>query len=372
MRKTSLHRLAAVILVLGWSAQLHAQGLPGSTIVPGDDDRTTRVGTRGANFLHIPIGARANGLAGASVASIEGPNSLFWNPANIATREELSAAVTYMRLFGNSGISDIAGAVTVPVGQGAIGVSVQQYSSGEMMRTTERSPQGNDPVFPGNFEWKGTAVGLHYARNVTDRLTAAVGTRFVQEGIDLASNSFVGFDVSTRFRTGLYGLSVAASIMNMGSTGSFDGPAVERAITQPRYNGQPTGRDVPIVYNTRDVQMPTSFNFGLLSQVYGDAEALFGENPEHALTLEVAFRDAIDTDLQTSIGLEYGFQRNYFARIGKKWFNEQHSPWQFQDGFSFGGGVHLPVLGRRLAIDYGYVIMGELQNNQVLTFDIGN
>ena len=203
MRKNSLHRLAAVILVLGWSAQLQAQGLPGSTIVPGDDDRSTRVGTRGANFLHIPIGARANALAGASIASIDGPTALFWNPANIATREELSASVTYMRLFGNSGISDIAGGVTIPIGQGAIGLSVQQYSSGEMMRTTERSPQGNDPVFPGNFEWKGTAVGLHYARNVTDRLTAAVGTRFVQEGIDLASNSFVGFDVSTRFRTGL-------------------------------------------------------------------------------------------------------------------------------------------------------------------------
>lgn len=372
MRKNSLHRLAAVILALGWSAQLHAQGLPGSVIVPGDDDRTTRVGTRGANFLHIPIGARANALAGASVASVEGPSALFWNPANIATREQLSISLNYMRLFGNSGINDLAGAVTVPVGQGAIGVSVQQYSSGEIQRTTERAPQGDDPVFPGTFEWRGTAAGLHYARNVTDRLTAAVGARFVQEGIDFAHNNYFGFDVSTRFRTGLYGLTVAASIMNMGSTGSFNGPAVERAITQPRYNGQPTGRDVPIVYNTRDVQMPTSFNFGILSQVYGDPEALFGQNPDHALTVEVGFRDAIDTDLQTSIGAEYGFKQNYFARVGKKWFNEQHSPWEFQDGFSFGGGVKLPFLGRRMTIDYGYVIMGELQNNQVLSFDIGN
>lgn len=372
MRKTSLHRLAAVILVLGWSAQLHAQGLPGSTIVPGDDDRTTRVGTRGANFLHIPIGARANALGGAAIASIDGPTALYWNPANIATREGLSAAVSYMRLYGNSGISEIAAAVTVPVGQGAIGLSVQQFSSGEMMRTTERAPQGNDPVFPGNFEWKGTAIGAHYARNVTDRLTAAVGARVVQEGIDLANNSFFGFDVSTRFRTGLYGLSVAASIMNMGSTGNFDGPAVEREIDQPRYNGQPTGRDIPVAFNTRDVQMPTTFNFGLLSQLYGDPEALFGQNPDHGLTVEVAFRDAIDTDLQTSIGVEYAFQRRVFARVGKKFFNEQHAPWDFQDGFGFGGGVNVPILGRRLTIDYGYVIMGELQNNQVLTFDISN
>jgi hypothetical protein len=370
--RQNLLRLSAMILPLAWSTMLHAQGVPGSTIVPGNDDRTTRVGTRGANFLHIPIGARANALGGASFASIDGPSALFWNPANMATREELSVFMSYSRLYGNSGITDIAGALSIPIGQGAIGVSVQQFSSGRMMYTTERAPQGNDPVLQGEFSWTGTAAAAHYARNVTDRLTAAIGARFVREGIELAHNNFVGFDVSTRFNTGLYGLSVAASIMNMGSTASFGGAAVERAITQPRYNGQPTGRDVPVVFNTRDVQMPTTFNFGLLSQLYGDPEALFGQNPDHRLTVEAAFRDAIDTDLQTSIGVEYGFRNNYFARVGKKFFNEQNSPWAFEDGLAFGGGARMPLLGRRLTIDYAYVIMGELQNNQVLSFDIGN
>lgn len=370
--RNKMLRLSAMILPLAWSAVLHAQGLPGSTLVPGDDDRTTRVGTRGANFLHIPVGARATSLAGASVASIEGPSALFWNAANVAGREQLSVFLSYTRLYGNSGIRDVAGALSVPIGQGAIGVSVHQFSSGKMPYTTERAPQGNDPVLAGNFNWTGTAAALHYARNVTDRLTTAIGARYVQEGIELSHNSFIGFDVSTRFNTGLYGLTVAAGILNMGSTGSFSGPAVERAITQPRYNGQPTGRDVPIVFNTRDVQMPTSFNFGLLSQLYGDAEALFGQNPDHQFTVEAAFKDAIDTDLQTSIGVEYGFKESYFARVGKKFFNEQDSPWEFQDGFAFGGGLKLPFLGRRMTIDYGYMIMGELQNNQVLSFDIGN
>ncbi|HUE86003.1 MAG TPA: PorV/PorQ family protein [Vicinamibacterales bacterium] len=372
MRTFTIIRLMLAGLTLAWSAELHAQGTPGSTVIPGDDDRTTRVGTRGANFLHIPIGGRANGMAGATVASVDGPAALFWNPANIATREQLSAFASYSRLYGNSGISDIAAAVSIPVGQGAVGLSVSQFSSGEMQRTTERAPQGDDPVFPGTFEWTGTAVAAHYARNVTDRLTAAVGARYVQEGIALASNRFFGFDVSTRFNTGLYGLTVAASLQNLGSTGGFNGAAVERAIIQPRYNGQPTGRDIPIAYNTRDVQMPTTFNFGFLSQFYGDAEALFGQNPDHQLIVEAGFKDAIDTDLQLAIGAEYGFKRNVFARVGKRWFNEQSSPWEFQDGLSFGGGVKLPLFGRRLTVDYGYVIMGELQNNQVLSFDIGN
>ena len=157
MRKT-LFRLSAMILPLAWGAVLHAQGVPGSTIVPGDDDRTTRVGTRGANFLHIPVGARANALGGASYASVDGPSALFWNPANVATREQLSVFLSYTRLYGNSGIADMAAAISVPVGQGAIGVSVRQFSSGDMMYTTERSPQGNDPVLQGSFSWTGTAA----------------------------------------------------------------------------------------------------------------------------------------------------------------------------------------------------------------------
>ncbi|MBA3557633.1 MAG: PorV/PorQ family protein [Gemmatimonadaceae bacterium] len=373
MRTTSIRFLAAAV-ALSWSATAAAQvggTLPGSVIVPGADDRTTRVGTRGANFLHIGIGARQQGMAGAAFASSEGPSALFWNPANIVSREGISAFVSYVQLFGNSGITDIAGAVTVPFGQGAFGFGVVQYSSGEIERTTETAPTGNDPLTPGNFQWTGTAFSAHYARNVTDRLTAAVGARYAREGIDFAHNSYFGADVSTRFRTGLYGLSIGASLLNIGNKAQFEGPAIGRAITQPRYNGQPTGRDLPVNFRTRDAQMPTSFNFGILSSVYGDPEALFGANPTHVLNAEFDISDAIDSDVQPSLGVEYGFRKSYFARIGKRFLNQQHAGWNFQDGMSFGAGLRLPAFGRHVSFDYAYVIMGELQHNQVLSFDFG-
>jgi hypothetical protein len=362
-------RLAAAAGALLWGTSVVAQG---TIIVPDATDRTTRVGTRGANFLEIGVGARSQALGGAAVSMIDGPESMFWNPAGVVTRNELAVFVSYMQLFGNSGITNTAAALTVPVGQGAFGLAFTQYSSGSIDRTTEVAPDGDDPAFPGQFQYTGTSFALQYARNITDRLSASGGVRFVQEGIDFATTSFFGIDLATRFRTGLYGLSVAAAITNIGPSNRYTGSGVDRHVTAARENGFATGGTIPVQYDTRQVQLPTGFRMGLQSSLLGDAEALFGTSKVHTLVGEMDFYDAIDTDIQPALGFEYGYKSNYFLRAGKRWFTEQHAPWKFADGLSFGGGVKIPVLGRKLTLDYAYTTMGELQHNQVLSFEIGH
>ena len=365
----TLRRLIASAVFLVLSAKgLHAQG---SVILPNPNEGSSRVGTRGANFLHIPVGARQQGLSGAAVGSSEGPGALFWNPANLAGLTGVSVFVSRMQLFGNSGITNTAGAVSLELGQGAVGFGIVQYSSGDIQRTTERAPDGDDPAFPGVFAWRGTALSAHYARNLTDRLSAAFGGRYASEGIEFAKSGYFGIDLSTRFRTGLYGLTVAAALSNVGSTGQFSGPAVGEAITAPRNNGQATGRNLPINYETQDALMPTVFTFGVLSNLVGNAEALARTSVSHSLSAEVDFSKAIDSDLQAAIGVEYGFRKSYFLRAGKRFFNEQHSPWQFSDGLAFGGGARIPLMSRILSVDYGFVTLGELRNNQVFSFEIG-
>ncbi|MBA4070654.1 MAG: hypothetical protein C0497_02300 [Gemmatimonas sp.] len=367
--RTNIIRLTSAAFALFWGASLAAQG---TIIVPKATDRTSRVGTRGANFLEIGVGARAAAMGSAVVSSMDGPEAMFWNPAGIVTSSDISAIVSYMQLYGqSSGITNTAAALTVPIGQGALGLAFTQFSSGSIDRTTEVAPNGDDPAFPGQFQFTGSALAVQYARNITDRLAASAGIRLAQEGIDFAQNSYFGFDLATRFRTGLYGLSVAAAITNIGPSNRFTGSGIERRVSAPRENGFATGDSIPVQFNTRKVQLPTGFRLGLESHLVGDAEALFGANKVHALVGELDFFDAIDTDVQPSIGFEYGYKSNYFLRLGKRWFNEQNAPWKFSDGLSFGGGVRIPVLGRRLSLDYAYTTMGELQNNQVLSFVIG-
>ena len=67
MRKITL----CAVLVAASPAALPAQNLPGG-LIPTADKPPTRQGTRGANFLEIGVGARANGVGGAAVSFIEG------------------------------------------------------------------------------------------------------------------------------------------------------------------------------------------------------------------------------------------------------------------------------------------------------------
>jgi hypothetical protein len=366
MRKTlAVSLVAAAALVPTGSAI--AQG---TVIVPGPTDAVTNVATRGAEWLNIGIGARQQGMGTAAIASSDGPSALFWNPANITAREGISAFATHMRLYGNSGISLIAGALTIPIGAGAAGIGVQQFSSGEMERTTERAPFGGDPVAGGDFSYNGIAVTAQYARAITDRFTAAFGLRFAQEGIDVARNSFTGVDLSTRFRTGLYGLTVGGTVQNIGTTGRMGGAGVQRSIRVARDNGNATGNDIPVQFNTREVDMPTVFRLGIQSALLGDAESLFGQSERHALIAEAAFSDAIDGSTKPALGVEYSFRQFASVRAGKRWLNEQNAPWTFADGLAFGGGVRLPVRGKRINLDYAFVNMGELQNNQIISLDV--
>ena len=78
---TKLRWIAATVLLgsAAWASPTLAQGPGGLT--PEPDDPPTRQGTRGANFLHLGIGARGNAMAGAVGTTIEGPTAWVWNAA---------------------------------------------------------------------------------------------------------------------------------------------------------------------------------------------------------------------------------------------------------------------------------------------------
>jgi len=159
-------------------------------------------------------------------------------------------------------------------------------------------------------------------------------------------------------------------VQNIGTSGRMSGAGVTRSIGVARNNGQATGNDIPVQFNTREVDMPTTFRLGVQSALLGDAEAMFGQNERHSLVAEAAFTDPLDGSTKPALGMEYSFKRFASLRAGKRWLNEQNAPWTFADGLAFGGGVRLPIGGKRLNVDYAFVNMGELQSNQAISLDI--
>lgn len=367
--------LAAAGLFLGaWSADAARAQNVGQGFEPLPDQSTTRVGTRGANWLEIPVGARAQALGGSGAAIVTGAEAMAWNIGAAAEATEFSFAYSYSELFSEADITHQFVGALLPLGDVAVlGVSVVSLSSGDIIRTSERFPEGGDPQFGGTFEFSGFAASVGYSRRVTDRLNLGGAAKFVSEGIDGARAEWVGLDVGTLFRTGLFGVTIGATIQNLGGESTYTGSSIERVIAE---GGDlfPTEEDIPIRFDTDEMALPTAFRFSALFDVTGTPEAWFPETPvEHRVRLAADFYDSITSALEPSLGLEYSFRNYVYGRVGKRWLNEERTEGfrEFTDGISFGGGLQVPVLNRNLGIDYAHTDMGLLENIQTFSIHFG-
>ena len=358
-------------------AQTSGPGV-GTPLQQGPDASTSRVGTRGAKFLQIGLGARAVGMGGAYAAVAEGLSGLYWNLAGTADATSVAAGVNYSQLFGKDGLEFIWGGVVLPVGGGAVGLQIGQLSSGRIETTTLENPQGGDLQAGSGFEFTATAAEISYARRLTDRLSVGLGAKYAQEGITQATASYVGADVGVRFRTGLYGTTLGASLSNVGSAGRYEGNLVKTNV----FNDPQVGSGVvPIEYDTRELEMPTIFRFSVAADLIGGPESMLSQRSDVGTFRVVGdFSNAIDTDLQTAVGAEYAFRDRLFLRAGKRFLNEQgldgganglDSGDEFSRGLAFGGGLRLPLAGRRLGFDYAWQGAGELPANNHFTFEFG-
>lgn len=360
--------LGVALLAIGAGGELVAQAGTGEFLTPDNRQAVTRVGTRGANFLEIGVGARAQAMGGAYTGMARGATAMYWNPAFLGETEGLNAAFTHAELYDDLGISHDFAGVALPLFGGGLGISYVGLSSGDIPRTTEFDPAGENNQFGDQFEFGGQAVGIHYGRRLTDRLQVGVGAQVISEGIDQATATWWGVNVGTAFNTGLYGLQIAGAVMNIGPSARMEGALIQRRVS----NTEVFPVAVPIRYNTVSYQLPTMFRFAVVSNLTGTADALLSPSSQLHWRVALDFTDAVDTDLQTSVGTEFNYRNLVFVRGGKRWVNEANAEFRsFSHGLSVGGGLALPLLGNRLFLDYAYTNMGELQNIHVFSFEFG-
>jgi hypothetical protein len=352
------------------AADARAQGVGG--ILPTAQDEPTRQGTRGANFLHLPIGARGNAMGGAVASSVSGPTAWFWNAAGAVTSEGFSIAAGRHQLYGGLDIPQSYAAVSMPVLGGVAGISFNTLSSGQMERTSEANPFGNN-LGGADFAWTSTVAGLGYARRLTDRLSAGGMVKYVSEGISDASTSWVAFDLGTQFNTGIYGIQLGGAIQHVGGSARSRGAGVRAQIIT-------TDRTVfreaqTVALQTRDVELPLEFRFSLGVDLLGSAESLLRQAPgAHRLYVEANANDAVDIAPQLGLGAEYSFRNVAFVRAGKHFYNDDRTRGMEGAGtygLSGGFGLRFPLLGRNARFDYSYTSMADLNNVQAFSIEVG-
>jgi hypothetical protein len=362
-RQTTL--IAALLLLPG---ALSAQRT-GTFLEPLPTEGTTRVAQRGANFLEIGVGARARGMGDAYSGLATGATATYWNPAGLGSVERFTAAFSHLNLYGDLGLKHEFAAVVLPVFGGGLGVSYIRLSSGDILRTDEVNPGGGAAQFGEFFTFDSQAYGIHYGRRLTDRLQVGFTGRVVTEGISEATITWWGVDFGTMFNTGLYGVTLGATLANIGPTAAYKGGLVETRVN----TDQAFPIALPIQFKTTGYTLPTTFRFALVWALTGGADALLRPGGKNDLKMAFELNDATDTDIQSSVGAEYSYNHLVFLRVGKKFVNEARDNTfrSMSHDLSFGGGLRVPLFGNSLSVDYAYTNMGELQNVHAFSFEFG-
>jgi hypothetical protein len=361
-----LRTLSAAATVLSAQAAF-AQG-PGG-LLPTPEDTPNRQGTRGANFLHIGIGARGGAMAGAIGASVAGPMAWYWNAGGAAATEAFSAVGGRQNLYDDLGLAQTYAAASIPLIGGVVGVNFNTLNSGDIKRTTEANPFGER--LGGNvFQWKSTAIGMGYAKRLTDRLSVGAQVKYIREGIPDANTSWIAGDIGTQFNTGLYGLVLGGSIMNVSGTARANGALIQRVVSST--DGSVFREDRRIDLFTRRTEIPVEFRLSVGSDLLGSANSLLGgAGGKHTLSAEGVVNESTDFSTQYAVAGEYGFRNVFFARGGKRMHNDERDRGgQGAVGWTGGFGLRFPLRGRSVRFDYSYEAAGALQNVQIFSFEV--
>ena len=171
----------------------------------------TRRGTTAAEFLSIPVGARATGMGGAMAASTEDATAMYWNPAGLGKMQQASFMAEHASWL--AGINFNYAALALPTRLGTFGMAVTALQTPDMLVTTVDDQEGTGETFNASSY----AAAISWGRALTDRFTFGATVKLLNERIWHSSATGIALDVGTVFVTPFQGIRLGASIANFGT-----------------------------------------------------------------------------------------------------------------------------------------------------------
>lgn len=312
---------------------------------------TNKTGTTAAQFLKLAVGPRAIGMGGAFTATSNDITALYWNPAGasrVYAREAIFNHVDWLLDINY----DYAGFIMDLTDVGTVGAFVSVLSMGDEKVRTVDQPEGTGELFDAGA----LAIGISYARNLTDNFSIGFNAKYIREYYWNESATGVAMDIGTLYTIPILNETrLGASISNFGSKMRLDG----RDILQLFTSGSGQGNLINTQLELEEYELPLLFRFGVAVDAIKSSTS----------RLTLAF-DAIHPNDNTeyiNTGLEYGWNENIFIRGGYKSLFEENG----EQGFTFGLGVNYRLIEMvALKIDYAYQDFGRLENVQYLSVGV--
>jgi hypothetical protein len=287
-----------------------------------------KVGTSGAQFLKIGVGARAVAMGGAFIATADDASAAYWNPGTLVrvpgTQFQFSGTQLYGDILYGSGI-----VTHEMVGVGTVALQFGLLSSGDMFLTTVENPGTEE-----TFTCSDMVIGASFGRMLTDRFSAGLTVKYVRETWDDISAGGIAVDMGTLYDTGFKTLRIGMTIQNFGPE------------LQPAGEAQTwfSGGDSLTTYSA--YSMPMTFKLGLAMDVVD-------QGPHH-VTVEVDGVHPNDNVEQVNIGAEYWYNNMVALRGGYRVNTDE-------EGLAAGVGFRIPMGEKALMLDYAYQDFNRLE-----------
>ncbi|OGG54544.1 MAG: hypothetical protein A3F84_19285 [Candidatus Handelsmanbacteria bacterium RIFCSPLOWO2_12_FULL_64_10] len=259
-------------------------------------------------FLKIVTSPRAAGMGNAFTAVLGDVDAIFYNPGGLGFIKGGQYTFSYTRWLVNAKL--YTGAVAYRMGGNVWGISVVSARPEAYEETTSLQPLGTGRT----VQLGDLAIGLAFARQMTDRVSWGVQARRIQEDLFLKTSSTWNVDMGISAYTGYKSLRVAATLRNLGKE---------------------------VTVETRPFSPPIYFNFGLSGELFGKRS-----DPSYlTLSLETLF--ATDYGQRWHLGGEYWIANALALRGGYR-FN-----YDVED-YSLGLGLKHKIKDKDIRVDVSY------------------
>jgi len=186
-----------------------------------------KVGTSGAQFLKLGVGARGTSLGGAFAALTDDAEAAYWNPAGLAVIEKREVNFSHLSWIAEVSLDALIYAQKFSR-LGTFALSFIQLGTKDMAVTTTQQQEGTGEM----FTYRDQAIGLSYSRYLSDAFSVGLTMKYIDEQIYSYHARGLAFDVGTQYQTGLYGMSLAFVIRNFGQDLRFKGSYMNTKVVQ--------------------------------------------------------------------------------------------------------------------------------------------
>jgi long-subunit fatty acid transport protein len=299
-----------------------------------------RVGISALQFLKIGVGARGTAFGESFVAVANDASALFWNPAGLIQTEGNQLFISHTQYVADIN-HEFVGATYKITPSDVIGLSLISLGTDDMPVTNETNPRGTGRM----FKYSDLAVGLTYARQMTNQFSFGATVKYVEETLDVLKMRAFLVDLGTYYWTGLRSVRFAVVVSNFGNDVSPTG-------TVELYDGR---KVTPSADGFQSFSPPTLFKVGLAFEPF--------ETESQKLTTSIQLNHPNDNAENIRLGAEYTWNDMFSIRAGLK--RTIGEPILGKDGSSeeditLGAGVKVPISTAKINVDYAYANFNRL------------